>query len=79
MSNFFASISHEMRTPLNGNYSILGAAMMDKKLSQHIKDKYISTPYYCATLQKYFINDLIDYITSNNDKSIALHLEEISI
>ena len=40
-------ISHELRTPVNGNINYIETALKDERISLEIKDIYLSPCLYC--------------------------------
>ena len=42
------SISHELRTPVNGSINYLEAAINDPKVNDEIKAKYIKPCLFCV-------------------------------
>ncbi len=55
------SISHELRTPVNGSLNYLEAALNDESIDQLIKEKYIIPCLFCVKIQLSVINDILDY------------------
>ena len=69
-----ASVSHNLRTPLNGNLGFLQAAIDDPDVSDLTKNRFFIPAFRCGRLLSHFINDILDYskvLTEN----IALSLE----
>ena len=41
------SISHELRTPVNGSINYLEAAIVDNSVSKEVKEKYLIPCLFC--------------------------------
>ena len=41
------SITHELRTPVNGSLNYIESALMDKRISEEIKLKYLKPCLFC--------------------------------
>ena len=42
------TISHELRTPVNGSLNYIEASLKDKKISKYIKKKYLLPCLFCV-------------------------------
>ncbi len=55
------SISHELKTPLNGIVNLVQSMQNLKTVPQMLKDKYLTPTLNCSSLMIQVINDIIDY------------------
>ena len=58
--NLFGSLSHELRTPMNGTISALESAMTDSGVSLRVRESYILPAFRSSMLLMNIINDLLD-------------------
>ena len=56
-----ASISHQIRTPLNGNLSCLQATLSDSRVPKVIKDCLIDPALKSSKLLLHVVNDILDF------------------
>jgi len=55
-----ASVSHELRAPLNGNISLLEAAIHSKEIPDHLKEQRIIPALRSSKYLLHLINDILD-------------------
>ncbi len=62
------SISHELKTPLNGIVNLVQSLTNLKEVTDNVKSKYLKPALDCSTLMVQVINDIIDFTQSNLDE-----------
>ncbi len=55
------SISHELKTPLNGIVNLVQSLTNLKEVTENVKVKYLKPALDCSTLMVQVINDIIDF------------------
>ena len=64
--NLLATVSHDLRTPLNGMVGIL-ELLLEKIVDKELR-KYIKIANRCSSLLLFMINDILDFSQINNGK-----------
>jgi len=73
-----ASISHNLRTPLNGSLTFLQGAINDNKVDISVKEKLIAPAIRSGTLLLNLINDILDYsLLETREFSLCLELKPL--
>jgi len=65
-----ASVSHEFRTPLNGNLGLLQAALDDQSIPQKAKESLLQPALRSGRLLSHLVDDILDYSQAQEDKLI---------
>ena len=73
-NEFLTTISHDMRTPINGMMSMLELALHDNELSEQVRDYLVFAKISAKTLFK-LINDLVD-ISQLETGKLDIQIEE---
>lgn len=77
-NDLITSVAHDLRTPLTSIIGYLDLARYDKKLSDQVRDKYISIAYDKSKHLEKLIEDLFSY-TKYSSGEVALFVTEIDI
>lgn len=77
-NDLITSVAHDLRTPLTSIIGYLDLARYDKKLSDQVRDKYISIAYDKSKRLEKLIEDLFSY-TKYSSGEVALFVTEIDI
>ena len=60
-----SSVSHQLKTPLNGSITMLEIANNENSIPLKIKETILRPALYCNKLLMYIVNDIIDYSKLN--------------
>jgi len=55
-----ASVSHELRAPLNGNINLVESALQNKNVPENIKEKLLTPALRSSKFLLHLINDILD-------------------
>jgi len=58
--NLLATVSHEMRAPLNGNLTLIEAALGREDISNDLRNKYLVPAHRSGKLLLHLVNDILD-------------------
>ena len=73
-----ASMSHNLRTPLNGNLTFLQSAIRDSNIHSTVKEKVLRPAIRSGTLLLNLINDILDYSHLQSNE-FSLNIEPKSL
>jgi len=76
--NILSSLSHELKTPLNGIKALLDSSLQDNQVSEKTKRMYLKPAARSATLLGHVINDVLDY-SLYNKKNLKMKIEKTDI
>ena len=68
-----ASISHELKTPLNGNLAFLQVAISDQTIPTAVKEKLLLPAFRSGKLLFHLISDFLDYSQLQNQKMLMCY------
>ena len=72
-NRLLASVSHNLRTPLNGTLTFLQSAFNDNRLCTSVKNELIVPAIRSGTLLLNMINDILDYsLIQSNELQLSL-------
>ena len=60
-TNVLRSVTHELRTPLHGIFSMLQCAIQDAKVLESTKSEYLQGALNQGELLLYLLNDILDF------------------
>jgi len=73
-----ASVSHELKTPLNANLTFIDSALSNEEVPQTIKEQLLSPALISGKLLLHLINDILDYYQIAS-KKLQLNFAESNI
>jgi len=73
-----ASVSHELRAPLNGNINLVESAVCSQKIPQDINEKLLIPALRSSKFLLHLINDILD-MTQIKEKKLRLVFENQSL
>jgi len=65
-----ASVSHEFRTPLNGNLGLIQAALDDQTIPQSAKEDLLQPALRSGKLLSHLVDDILDFSKAQENKII---------
>ena len=73
-----ASVSHELKTPLNGNLGLLETAISSADIPHTAKERFLIPAYRSGKLLAHLINDIVDY-SQIATKKLRMVFEDFSL
>ena len=73
-----ASVSHELKTPLNGNLGLLETAINSTDIPHTAKEQFLIPAYRSGKLLAHLINDIVDY-SQIGTKKLRMVFEDFSL
>jgi len=74
-----SSISHDLRTPLNGLMILLRCLESSPTFAKDLSDKFIRPSLHCADYLLNLINDILDYTQVNFHEELRVVYEPVNL